>query len=83
MTWLSDNKTSKFAYICIYAKHQSKRKRGVVTLDFLGPLLQSNQGVRHILVCVDVFIKAVQQMLLFEQPQNCSEDNIEKIYTHI
>ena len=39
---------------------RAKEKGELLALDFLGPLPRSSRGVRHILVCVDVFTKAVQ-----------------------
>ena len=38
----------------------AKEKGELLALDFLGPLPRSSRGVKHILVCVDVFTKAVQ-----------------------
>lgn len=46
---------------CIHvnAECTEKGERGVSAVDFLQPLSWSSLGVQHILVCIDVFSKAV------------------------
>ena len=37
-----------------------ENKRELIAVNFLGPLSRSSRGVKHILVCIDVFSKAVR-----------------------
>ena len=39
---------------------QKENKGELIAVDFLGPLPRSSRGVKHILVCIDVFSKAVR-----------------------
>ena len=55
--------TAKGPNLHTYVEMQSihkENKRELIAVDFLGPLPRSSRGVKHILVCIDVFSKAVR-----------------------
>lgn len=58
-----DCQTSRQPNRHVYVPMQNviaKKKGDILAIDFLGPMPRSNRGVKHILVCVDVFTKAVR-----------------------
>lgn len=52
-------KVTKFAYICGDAKYQQKGKQRDSCIKFFRTIPRSSRGVRHILVCIDIFTKAL------------------------
>ena len=53
--------TAKGLKLHTYVEMQSIQKENkgeLIAVDFLGPLPRLSRGVKHILVCIDVFSKA-------------------------